>query len=39
MIGVLVIRVLLCSNPIDGPQFHTVFIEEDCKKRILISHL
>jgi len=39
MIGVLVIHVLLCSDPIDVPQSHTMFLEEDCKKRILISHL
>ena len=40
MVGVLVIRVPLCSHPIDilgGAQ--TVFLEEDCKKRISISHL
>ena len=39
MIGVLVIRVPLRSDPIDVPQSHTVFLEEDCKKRILVSHL
>jgi len=39
MICVLVIRVPLRSDPIDVPQSHTVFLEEDCKKRILISHL
>ena len=39
MIGVLVIRVPLRSDPIDVPQSHTVFLEEDCKKRISISHL
>ena len=39
MIGVLVIRVLLRSDPIDVPQSHMVFLEEDGKKRILISHL
>jgi len=38
MIGVLVIRVLLRSDPIDVSQSHTVFLEEDCKKRISISH-
>ena len=39
MICVLVIRVPLRSDSIDVPQSHTVFLEEDCKKRILISHL
>ena len=40
MIGVLVIRVPLCSHPIDilgGVK--TMFLEEDGKKRISISHL
>ena len=38
MIGVLVIRVPLCSHPIDisGTE---VFLEEDYKKRISISHI
>jgi len=39
MIGVLVIYVPLCSDPIDVPQSHMVFLEKDCKKRISISHL
>ena len=39
MIGVLVIHVPLHSDPIDVPQFHTVFLEEDCKNRISISHI
>jgi len=39
MIGVLVIRVPLCSDSIDVLQFHTVSLEEDGKKRISISHL
>jgi len=39
MIGVLVIRVPLRSDPIDVPQSHTVFLEEDFKKRISIFHL
>jgi len=39
MISVLVIRVLLCSDSIDVPQSHMVFLEEDCKKKILIFHL
>ena len=40
MIRVLVIRVLLCLDPIDIPQNQTVlFLEEDYKKRISISHL
>jgi len=39
MIGVLVIRVPLHSDPIDISQSHAVFLEEDCKKRISISHL
>ena len=38
MIGV--IHVPLCSDPIiDVSQSHTVFLKEDCKKRIPISHL
>jgi len=38
MIDVLVIRILLCSHPIDilGVE---VFLEEECKKRISISHI
>ena len=36
---VLVIRVPLCLHPIDILGAQTVFIEEDCKKRISISHL
>ena len=39
MMSVLVIRVLLCSDSIDVPQSHMVFLEEDCKKKILIFHL
>ena len=39
MISVLVIRVPLCSHPIDILGSQTVFLEEDCKKRISISHL
>ena len=39
MIDVLVIGVPLRSDPIDVPQSHTVFLEEDFKKRISISHL
>ena len=38
MIGVLVIRVPLCSHPINILGTQTVFFEED-KKRISISHL
>ena len=38
MIGVLVIRVSLRSDPIDVPRAQTVFLEEDGKKRISISH-
>ena len=39
MIGVLVIRVvLLCSHPNDILGVQTVFLEEDNKKRISISH-
>ena len=37
MIGVLVIRVPLYSHPID--ILAAVFFEEDCKKKISISHL
>jgi len=39
MIGVLVIRVPLHSDLINVPQSHTVFLEEDGKKRISIFHL
>jgi len=39
MIGVLVIRVPLRSDPIDVTQSHAVFLEEDFKKRISIFHL
>jgi len=39
MIGVLVIRIPLRSDTIDVPQSHTVFLEEDYKKRISISYL
>jgi len=39
MIGVLVIRVPLCSHPIDVLRVQTVFLEEESKKRISISHL
>jgi len=39
MIGVLVIRVPLCSHPIDILRAQTVFLEEDWKKRISISQL
>ena len=39
MIDVLVIRVPLCSHHlIDILGAQTVFLEEDCKKRISISH-
>ena len=31
--------VHLCSHPIDILGVQTVFLERDCKKRILISHL
>jgi len=38
MIGV--INVPLCSDPIiDVSQFHTVFLKEECKKIIPISHI
>jgi len=40
MVGVLVIRVVpLCSHPIDILGAQTVFLEEDDKKRISISHI
>ena len=39
MIGMLVIRVPLCSHPIDILGAQTVFLEEDYKKRISIYHL
>ena len=39
MIGMLIIRVTLCSYPIDILGAQTVFVEEDCKKIISISHL
>jgi len=39
MIGMLVLRVPLRSHSIDVPRAQTVFCGEDCKKRILISHL
>ena len=39
MIGVLVISILLRSHLIDVPRAHTVFLEEDCKKKISISHI
>ena len=39
MIGVLVIRVSLRLDPIDVPQSYAVFLEEDFKKRISISHI
>jgi len=39
MIGVLVIRVPLCSHPINILKVQTVFLEEDYKKKISISHL
>ena len=39
IIGGLVIRVSLCSHPIDILGSQTVFLEEDCKKRISISYL
>ena len=41
MIGVLVIRTCssMFSGPNDVPQSQTVFLEEDAKKRISISHL
>jgi len=39
MVGVLVIRVSLYSHPIDILGAQTVFLEEDCKKIISISHL
>ena len=38
MVDVLVIRVPLCSHPIDVVEVQTVFIG-DCKKKISISHL
>ena len=37
MIGVLVIRVYLCSHPIN--ILGAMFLDEDGKKRILIFHL
>jgi len=39
MISVLVIRVPLCSDSIDVPQSHKMFLEEEFKKRISIFHL
>jgi len=39
MIGVLVIRVPLHSHPVYVPRAQTVFLEEDSKKWISISHL
>ena len=39
MVGVLVICVPLYSYPIDILGTRTVFLEEDCKKIISISHL
>ena len=39
MVGVLIIRVPLCSHSIDILGVQMVFLEEDSKKRILISHL
>ena len=39
MIGVLVIRVPLCSHSIDILRTQTVFLEENCNKRISIFHL
>ena len=40
MIDVLVIRVPpLCSHSIDILRVKIIFLEEDCKKRISISHL
>ena len=39
MVGVLVTLVPLCSHPIDILGAQTVFLEENCKKRISISHL
>ena len=40
MVDVLVIRIPLCSHPIDILGVQTVFLEEEeCKKRISISHL
>jgi len=38
MIGMLVIRVLLRSHPIDVARAQIVFLGKDCKKRISISH-
>ena len=39
MVGVLVIFVSVCSHSIDIYGAKTVFLEKDCKKRILISHI
>ena len=40
MVGVLVISIHLCSHLIHVPRAKTVvFIEENCKKRISISHI
>ena len=39
MVGVLVIRVPLCSHPTDILGTQRVFLEEDGKKRISIFHL
>jgi len=39
IIGVLVIRVSLYSHPIDILGVQTMFLEEDYKKKISISHL
>ena len=39
IVGVLVIRVPLCSHPINILGVQTVFLEKDYKKRISISHL
>ena len=39
MVGVLVICISLCSHPIDILGAQMVFLEQDGKKRISISHL
>ena len=38
MIDVLVIHVPLHSDSINVPESHTVFVEENGKKKISISH-
>jgi len=39
IVGMLVICVPLCSHPIDILGVQAMFLEEDWKKRISISHL